>query len=83
MAKVVIYTKNNCVFCDRAKSLLNSKNVAFEEHNLEGKSDELRVLMEKTGMRTVPQIFINDELVGGFDDLNALEKEGKLNDLLK
>ena len=83
MAKVIIYSKTYCPYCDRAKNLFDSKGVKYEEHNLENKPDELKALMEKTGMRTVPQIFINDELIGGFDDLNALDKAGKLDDLLK
>jgi glutaredoxin 3 len=83
MAKVVIYSKTYCPYCDRAKHLLNSKGVAFEEHNIENKPEEMKKLMEKTGMRTVPQIFINDQLIGGFDDMNALDKAGKLDSLLK
>jgi len=83
MAKVVIYSKNYCPYCDRAKNLLNSKGIPFEERNIEGKPEEFKALMEKTGMRTVPQIFINDELIGGFDDMNALDKAGKLDSLLK
>jgi glutaredoxin 3 len=83
MAKVVIYSKTYCPYCDRAKHLLNSKGVSYEEHNIENKPDEMKKLMEKTGMRTVPQIFINDQLIGGFDDMNALEKAGKLDELLK
>lgn len=83
MAKVVIYSKNYCPYCDRAKNLLKSKGVSFEEHNIENKPEEMKALMEKTGMRTLPQIFINDTLIGGFDDMNALDKEGKLDPLLK
>ena len=82
MAKVVIYSKTYCPYCDRAKSLLDLKGVSYEERNIENKPEEMKALMEKTGMRTVPQIFINDKLVGGFDDLNALEKAGKLDSLL-
>lgn len=83
MAKIVIYSKTYCPYCDRAKALLNSKGAAYEEINLEGKHEELKALMEKTGLRTVPQIFINDKLIGGFDDLNALDKAGELDTLLK
>lgn len=83
MAKVVIYSKNYCPYCDRAKNLLKTKGVSFEEHNIENKPEEMKALMEKTGMRTVPQIFIDDKLIGGFDDMNALDKEGKLDPLLK
>jgi glutaredoxin 3 len=83
MAKVIIYSKTYCPYCDRAKNLLDSKGVSYEERNIENKPDEMKALMEKTGMRTVPQIFIDDNLVGGFDDLNALDKAGKLDPLLK
>ena len=67
----------------RAKKLLKSKGVDFKEINLEGKQDEMAQLIQKTGMRTVPQIFIDDELVGGFTELNALEKSGELDKKLK
>lgn len=83
MAKVVIYSKDHCPYCVRAKSLLKSKGVAFEEHNIENKPEEMKALMERTGLRTVPQIFIDDKLIGGFDDMNALDKDGKLDPLLK
>lgn len=83
MAKVIIYSKTYCPYCDKAKNLLKQKGVSFEEINLENKPDEMKALMEKTGLRTVPQIFINDELIGGFDDMNALDKAGKLDPLLK
>ena len=82
MAQVKIYSKTYCPYCDRAKALLTSKGVAFEEINLEGKPDEMQALVKETGMRTVPQIFINGKLVGGFTDLAALDQQGKLDALL-
>jgi glutaredoxin 3 len=82
VAQVTIYSKTYCPYCDRAKSLLASKGVAFEEINLEGKPDEMQALVKQTGMRTVPQIFINGKLVGGFTDLAALDQQGKLDALL-
>lgn len=82
MANVIIYSKNFCPYCERAKSLLKSKNVNFEERNIDGNAEEIQKLMEKTGWRTFPQIFINDEFIGGFDDMNALDQAGKLNSLL-
>lgn len=75
---VVVYSKNHCPYCDRAKQLLASYNVAFEERKLDGDMDAIKALMEKTAMRTFPQIFIGDELVGGFDQLNALHQAGAL-----
>jgi glutaredoxin 3 len=80
--KVKVYTTSYCPYCVRAKRLLQSKGIAFEEINLEGKGDELMVLKNRTGLRTVPQIFINDELIGGYDELAALDRSGKLDKLL-
>ena len=82
MAKVVIYTKESCPYCVRAKQLLQGKNVPYEEHNLENKPDELEALKARTKMRTVPQIFINDQLIGGFTELLNLQTSGKLDTLL-
>lgn len=82
MAKVILYTKDWCPYCVHAKNLLKNKGVDFEEYNLEGQYDELAKLIEKTGMRTVPQIFINDEFIGGFSELSALESQGKLDEKL-
>lgn len=82
MAKVVLYTKAWCPYCVHAKTLLEGKGVEYVEENLEDRPDELAALVQKTGMRTVPQIFINDELVGGFSELSALDKEGKLDEML-
>lgn len=83
MAKVEIYTTQYCPYCVRAKQFFATKGIEFTEHNLEGKHDELVALKERTGMRTVPQIFINDELIGGFDDMMALESRGELDSKLK
>jgi glutaredoxin 3 len=66
----------------RAKDLLNRKGAAFEEINLDGKDDELARLRERTGQRTVPQIFIDGQLIGGFTDLAALDSRGELDRLL-
>lgn len=78
MAKVTIYTKESCPYCVQAKQLLKNKGVAFEEINLENKPDELMALKQRTGMRTVPQIFIGEELIGGFTELRALETANTL-----
>lgn len=82
MAKVEIYTTKLCPYCYRAKSLLNSKGVAFHEVDVSFNPKMRQWLLDRTGRRTVPQIFINEESVGGYDDLAALDQEGKLNDLL-
>lgn len=82
MAKIEIYTTNTCPYCVRAKNLLNAKDADFTEIDLTGKDEERMALVQKTGLRTVPQIFINDQLIGGSDDLHALEEKGELDRLL-
>ncbi|MFT6333208.1 MAG: glutaredoxin 3 [Lentimonas sp.] len=83
MSKIIIYTTDYCPYCVRAKSLLQKKNVEFKEVKIS--NDELREEMIKKsgGRRTVPQIFINDQHIGGFDDLHKLDQDNKLDDLLK
>ncbi|ENV32155.1 glutaredoxin 3 [Acinetobacter gerneri] len=82
-AEVTVYSTTFCPYCVRAKQLLERKGVAYKEVNLSQEAPEVRVeLMQRTNHRTVPQIFIKDQFIGGFDQLYALEKEGKLDDLL-
>ena len=83
MSKVEIYTWQYCPFCIRAKSLLKKKNVNFTEYKIDG-DDDARALMIKRadGRRTLPQIFIGNEGIGGCDDLYKLENENKLEVLL-
>lgn len=79
MKAIRVYSKNYCPFCDRAKALLSSLNLPFEEINLEHKEPEFaRQLFAETGFRTVPQIFIGEECIGGFDQLYALHQAGDL-----
>jgi glutaredoxin 3 len=81
MAKVVVYTTPYCPFCLRAKLLLKNKDVAFEEVDVS--DDALREeLVARTHWRTVPQIFVGEEFVGGYDELQALEDDGKLDPML-
>lgn len=83
MAKVVMYSTAVCPFCVRAEQLLSRKGVAVIEKIRVDLDPGLRVEMtEKTGRRTVPQIYIGDTYVGGFDDLAALDKAGGLDALL-
>jgi glutaredoxin 3 len=83
MAEVTIYSTSVCPYCIRAKQLLERKGVAYKEVNLSNEAPEVRVeLMQRTNHRTVPQIFIGEQFIGGFDQLYALEREGKLDDLL-
>ncbi len=71
-----------CPFCDRAMNLFNSKGYEVEIVDLTDNLDELHSWKEKTGWKTVPMIFINDELIGGYNDLKALDDEGKLDSLV-
>ena len=82
MAKVELYTTAWCPFCVRAKQLLNSKNVAFEDTDVDREPQQRAVMMQRGGARTVPQIFINDHAIGGCDELFALERAGGLDALL-
>jgi glutaredoxin 3 len=83
MAHVRIYTKHNCAYCNRAKALLDRKRVPYEEIDADG-DDALRLwLAEATGQRTVPQIFAGDRPLGGFSDVDALDRAGKLDALLR
>ena len=83
MKNVEMYTGPLCTFCDRAKALLNRKGVSFKEINLASDPNKMDEMIKKTnGMKTVPQIFIDDQHIGGNDKLQALENEGKLNSLL-
>lgn len=78
MADVVIYTTTICPYCVRAKMLLQRKGVAYEEVNVGNDAAARQALMERTRQRTVPQIFINGEHIGGCDDLYALDRAGEL-----
>ncbi len=83
MAKVVIYTSANCPYCVNAKALLERKGVKYEEIRIDSEPTRLQEMIERSGRRTVPQIFINHQAVGGFDDIAKLEREGKLEELLE
>lgn len=83
MKTVTIYTTPICPYCVRAKSLLTKKGVAFEEIDVFMDDKARREMEDKSGGgRSVPQIFIGDAHVGGSDELLALERQGKLDDLL-
>lgn len=83
MAKVEIYTKALCGYCHRAKRLLDSKGVDYIEYDITMGGEKRREMMErKPDARTVPQVFIDDQSIGGSDDLAALERDGKLGALL-
>jgi len=83
MSNVVLYTTGLCPYCYRAKKLLDRKGVSYEEIDVmftAGKRDEM---IQRSGRRTVPQIFIGETHVGGFDDMEALDEAGRLDSLLQ
>jgi glutaredoxin 3 len=83
MPKILIYTTKICPFCVMAKRLLNQKGASYEEINVDGEPQLREEMMRKTNRRTVPQIYIGELHVGGFDELYALEQEKKLDELLQ
>ena len=84
MARVEIYTKAFCGFCARAKRLLDSKGVDYQEYDITlGGSKRGEMLDRSNGRTTVPQIFIDGRHVGGCDDLHELERGGRLDAMLK
>ena len=84
MAKVEIYTWQTCPYCVRAKALLDRKGVSYTEHSLDGDEPARDAMAARCdGRRSVPQVFIDDRHIGGCDDLNTLERAGKLDPLLQ
>lgn len=82
-ANVEIYTWSTCPFCIRAKALLDQKGLAFSEHCIDGDETARAKMAERSrGRRSLPQVFINDQHIGGCDDLHALNAQGKLDPLL-
>lgn len=79
---IVIYTTPICGYCMAAKSLLKEKGATWREVDVSKDSTERESMMARTGRRTVPQIFIGERHIGGFDDLAALDREGGLDPLL-
>jgi len=81
--KVEIYTKWGCPYCARAKSLLDEKGVTYEEYDVTMGGPKRAEMVERApGAATVPQVFVNDQALGGCDDLHALDRSGKLDSLL-
>lgn len=86
MNKIEVYTSQMCPYCVKAKKLLKMLKLDFTEHNVDESFEEMcKTLSEKFGksVSTVPQIIINDNYVGGYDDLESLYKSGELNNILK
>jgi len=83
MQQTEIYTKDYCPYCDRAKKLLSIKGVAFIEYDVTHDTELENQMRNRTGRRTVPQIFIAGQHIGGCDELFALDEQGKLDPLLQ
>lgn len=83
MVKVEIYTGSYCPYCTRAKEFLDHKKIQYTEIDVTDDADARMKLVERAqGRRTIPQIFINDQPIGGYDDMRLLDDTGKLNGLL-
>ena len=83
MKSITVYMGPMCSYCDAAKRLLNKKNIPYKEINIaleEGKMEEM--LKKSNGMKTIPQIFIENSHIGGYDELRVLENRGELDKLI-
>ena len=84
MKNVIVYMGPMCGYCDAAKRLLNKKNIPYKEINVALEEDKMEEMIKKSnGKRTIPQIFIENYYVGGYDELRALEIKGELDNLLQ
>lgn len=79
MKNIEVYSSHNCPWCDRTKALLESKGLDYNELIISKDHVNALEMIERSGRRTLPQIFIDDEPIGGFDELLALNQAGKLN----
>ena len=80
---IVMYTQEWCGYCRRAKNLLDRKNLAFREISLDNDPKLREEMIHRSGRRTVPQIFIGDRHIGGFEELDALERDGGLDRIIE
>lgn len=81
-APITVYSTQFCPYCVRAKQLLDSKGLSYKEVRVDQDPQQRQVMMERSGRRTVPQIWVGETHVGGFDDLWALDKSGRLDALV-
>ncbi|MDX6677213.1 MAG: glutaredoxin 3 [Solirubrobacteraceae bacterium] len=82
MSDVVVYTTNACGYCTRVKMLLNARDIAYREVNVAGDPDAFVELAKTTGMMTLPQVFVGDVLVGGYNETAEADQNGWLHELL-
>jgi glutaredoxin 3 len=83
MPEIIIYSTGYCPYCVRAKDLIKKKGFSYTEINAEDDTVRAEMIVKAGGRRTVPQIFINGTHIGGFDDMHALDKAGKLDPILQ
>ena len=81
-SKVLVYTTQYCPYCSQAKNLLRAKKIEFQEIDITHDEKMWDIIEQRTGATTVPQIFINDEYIGGFEQLYQLDKKDLLKKLL-
>ncbi len=77
---IVIYTKDYCPYCKRATAFLKRKKLDFKEVDVTHDQEAFDPVIERTGVKTVPQVFVDDEFIGGYDDMVALKKAGTINE---
>ena len=83
MYKIEIYTKNLCIFCDRAKNYFKSKNILFTEYNIQLNQDLFEEMLKRSnGQKTLPQIFINNQYIGGYEQLKDKINNGEFNKMI-
>ncbi len=78
MPYIEVYSTPNCPYCVRAKALLKSKNLSFQEIDVSNDIESMQKMIKLSGLRTVPQIFINNQSIGGFDELSKMNVNGDL-----
>lgn len=82
MNNIEIYTKGYCPYCQRAKALLDAKGLSYQEYEVSTDKARLQEMVERSNRRTVPQVFLNNQHIGGSDDLAVAESSGLLDELL-
>ena len=83
MSDVTIYTTAACAYCVAATRLLAARGIPYREQDVTGDDDKRAWLVQTTGRRTVPQIFIGEQAIGGYDELSALDQAGKLAEMVR
>ena len=81
--KIILYTWPHCPFCIQAKHILDSYHLIYEDHNIYDKNEIKNELISRTGQKTVPYIFFNDQLIGGYSELAEMENNGQLLEILE